>query len=56
MAPAWEDRNEWMIGMTAPVSEWIVERADPQPGSTVLEIAAGAGDLGFRVALVMGPQ
>jgi SAM-dependent methyltransferase len=54
MAPGWEDRNEWMIGMTAPVSEWIVERADPQPGSTVLEIAAGPGDLGFRVAERIG--
>jgi SAM-dependent methyltransferase len=54
MAPGWEDRNEWMIGLTAAVSEWIVERADPQPGSTVLEIAAGPGDLGFRVAERIG--
>jgi ubiquinone/menaquinone biosynthesis C-methylase UbiE len=54
MAPGWEERNEWMIGMTAPLSEWIVERADPQPGSTVLEIAAGPGDLGFRVAERIG--
>lgn len=54
MAPGWEDRNEWMVGMTAPVSEWIVERLDPRPGSTVLEIAAGPGDLGFRVAERLG--
>jgi ubiquinone/menaquinone biosynthesis C-methylase UbiE len=54
MARGWEDRNEWMTGVTAPVSEWIVERADPQPGSTVLEIAAGPGDLGFRVAERIG--
>jgi ubiquinone/menaquinone biosynthesis C-methylase UbiE len=54
MAPGWEDRNEWMIGMTASVSEWIVGRADPHPGSTVLEIAAGPGDLGFRVAERIG--
>jgi ubiquinone/menaquinone biosynthesis C-methylase UbiE len=54
MAPGWEDRNEWMVGMTAPVSEWIVERVDPQPGSSVLEIAAGPGDLGFRVAERIG--
>ena len=50
MAPAWKDRNEWMIGHTGRVTDWIVERADPQPGNTVLEIAAGPGDLGFRVA------
>jgi ubiquinone/menaquinone biosynthesis C-methylase UbiE len=50
MAPGWEDRNEWMINATGRVNEWVMERADPQPGNTVLEIAAGPGDLGFRVA------
>ena len=50
LAPAWKDRNEWMISHTGRVNDWIVERADPQPGDTVLEIAAGPGDLGFRVA------
>lgn len=50
MASGWEDRNEWMISATGRVNEWIVERADPQPGQTVLEVAAGAGDLGFQVA------
>jgi ubiquinone/menaquinone biosynthesis C-methylase UbiE len=50
MASGWEDRNEWMIGATGRVNEWIVERADPQPGQTVLEVAAGPGDLGFQVA------
>jgi SAM-dependent methyltransferase len=54
MATGWEDRNEWMIGITAPVSEWIVDRADPKAGATVLEIAAGPGDLGFRVAERLG--
>jgi SAM-dependent methyltransferase len=54
MASGWEARNEWMIGNTAAVSEWIVDRADPQPGSTVLEVAAGPGDLGFRVAERIG--
>ena len=39
-----------MIDATGRVNEWIVERADPQPGQTFLEIAAGPGDLGFRVA------
>lgn len=50
VASGWEDRNEWMIGLTGRVNEWIVERVDPQPGQTVLELAAGPGDLGFRVA------
>ena len=54
MAPGWEDRNEWMTNVTGSVNEWIVERVDPQPGTTVLEIAAGPGDLGFRVAERIG--
>ena len=54
MAPGWEDRNEWMTNVAGAVSEWIVERVDPQPATTVLEIAAGPGDLGFRVAERIG--
>jgi ubiquinone/menaquinone biosynthesis C-methylase UbiE len=54
MASGWEARNEWMIGMTGRVNEWIVEKADPQPGQTILDIAAGPGDLGFRVAERVG--
>jgi len=54
MAPGWEDRNEWMIDVTGSVNEWIVEKADPQPGQVVLDVAAGPGDLGFRVASRVG--
>jgi ubiquinone/menaquinone biosynthesis C-methylase UbiE len=50
MAPGWEDRNEWMTGVTGLVNEWIAEQADPRPGQTVLDLAAGPGDLGFGVA------
>jgi len=50
MAPGWEERNEWMIDVTGSVNEWIVEKVDPQPGQVVLDVAAGPGDLSFRVA------
>ena len=50
MASGWEDRREWLMDITGPVTEWLVERANPQPGQTVLDIAAGTGDLGFHVA------
>lgn len=56
MAPGWEQRNEWMAGLTGPVNEWIVAHADLQPGQSVLDVAAGPGDLGFRVAERVGPQ
>jgi ubiquinone/menaquinone biosynthesis C-methylase UbiE len=54
MAPGWEDRREWMLEVTGRVNDWLLEKADPRPGQTFLEVAAGAGDLGFRVAERVG--
>jgi ubiquinone/menaquinone biosynthesis C-methylase UbiE len=54
MAPGWEDRREWMMGITGLVNGWLGEKVDPQPGQTVLEVAAGTGDLGFEVAKRVG--
>ena len=31
-------------------------QADPRPGQTILDVAAGPGDLGFRVAERVGPE
>ena len=56
MAPGWEDRREWLMGITGPVNAWLVEAADPQPGQVFLDIAAGTGDLGFLVAERVGDQ
>ncbi len=56
VAPGWEARREWLMDITAPVIDWIVERLDPEPGHTVLDIAAGTGDLGFRVADRVGAE
>lgn len=53
-APGWEDRREWLTGITRQVNAVLVDRADPQPGQTFLEIAAGPGDLGFDVAERVG--
>jgi ubiquinone/menaquinone biosynthesis C-methylase UbiE len=54
MAPGWEARREWLMEQTAPVLDWLVERADPKPGATLLDLAAGTGDLGFRLAERIG--
>jgi SAM-dependent methyltransferase len=56
MAPGWEDRREWLMGITGPVNAWLVEKADPQPGQAFLDIAAGTGDLGFLVAERVGGE
>jgi SAM-dependent methyltransferase len=56
MAPGWEDRREWLMEVTSRVNSWLVERADPQPGQTVLDVAAGTGDLGFLAAERVGEE
>ncbi len=38
-----------------PVSMWMVEAIRPQPGHTVLELAAGLGDTGFLAAELINP-
>ena len=38
------------------VTEWLLARLDPQPGETVLELAAGRGDVGYRAAQRLGPE
>jgi ubiquinone/menaquinone biosynthesis C-methylase UbiE len=55
MAAGWEDRREWLMDMTRPVSDWLLDKLDVRAGQTVLEIAAGTGDLGFGVAERVGP-
>ena len=41
---------------TGRANAWLVEKADPQPGQTILDIAAGTGDLGFAVAELVGEE
>lgn len=54
MATGWERRREWLMQATAPVNEWLAQSASPQPGQTVLELAAGTGDLGLKLAERVG--
>jgi ubiquinone/menaquinone biosynthesis C-methylase UbiE len=56
MAPGWEARNEWMIDVAGSVNDWILERAELQPGQVVIDIAAGPGDLGFQAAARVGSE
>jgi SAM-dependent methyltransferase len=56
MAAGWADRREWMNDITGRVNEWLAEKADPQPGQTILDIAAGMGDLGFHAAERVGDE
>jgi ubiquinone/menaquinone biosynthesis C-methylase UbiE len=56
MAAGWEaDRDEIWADSRA-VGEWLVDKLAPQPGETVLEIAAGVGDTGFVAARLIGDE
>jgi SAM-dependent methyltransferase len=54
MARRWERGREILWETTRPVSEWLVDRLSPQPGQTILELAAGAGETGFLAAGRLG--
>ncbi len=47
---AWARHRERIFDGFRHVSEWLVAAVDPQPGQTVLEVAAGTGETGFLAA------
>jgi SAM-dependent methyltransferase len=54
-ARGWAARREAFQGAAAPVSEWLVDALDPQPGQTILELTAGPGDTGLLAARRVRP-
>ncbi len=49
-AGGWSAAREAFQRAAAPVSQWLVDAIVPQPGQTVLELAAGPGDTGLLAA------
>jgi len=54
-AAGWEARRAEQRRATEPVSQWLVQAVEPQPGQTVLDLAAGIGDTGFLAAELIAP-
>jgi SAM-dependent methyltransferase len=54
LAPAWEQHRDRLFESFRPVSEWLVDQVDPQPGQTILELTAGPGETGFLAAERVG--
>ena len=54
MAAGWDERHAYIERVTRPVGELMLERLDPAPGQTVLDLAAGTGIVGFAVAQRVG--
>jgi ubiquinone/menaquinone biosynthesis C-methylase UbiE len=55
VAAGWEAHADDMRRDTMPVSLWMIEAIAPQPGDTLLDLAAGIGDTGFLAAELIAP-
>jgi ubiquinone/menaquinone biosynthesis C-methylase UbiE len=56
MAEGWDRDRRWMAETTHELTEWLVNTLDPQPGQTILELAAGLGETGRMAAARLGPE
>lgn len=54
VASGWEANRTRIFEAFRHVSDWIIASADPQPGETVLDVAAGPGETGFLAAGAVG--
>jgi len=55
-AEGWARHREAMQRDAMPVSQWLLDAIDPQPGQTILELAAGPGDTGLLAAQRVAPD
>jgi len=55
-AEGWGNQRGWWDRSTEPVSAWMIDAVAPQPGQTILELAAGPGDVGLRIAELVRPD
>jgi SAM-dependent methyltransferase len=54
-AAGWEARREAFQRAAQPVSIWMIDQLNPQPGHTLLELAAGPADTGLLAAELVQP-
>ncbi len=54
-AGGWVARQETVRELATPVSHWLIDAVELQPGQRVLELAAGLGDAGFMAAELVAP-
>jgi ubiquinone/menaquinone biosynthesis C-methylase UbiE len=55
IAKGWESTADAFRRLTMPVASWMIDHTAPQPGQTVLDLAAGIGDTGFLAAELIEP-
>ncbi len=55
VAAGWEKHADEIRRDTMPVTSWMLDAIEPQPGHQLLELAAGIGDTGFLAAELIEP-
>lgn len=54
-AAGWIARQRSLRELSVPVSHWMIDACELQPGQRVLELAAGLGETGFLAAELVAP-
>jgi SAM-dependent methyltransferase len=54
-AAGWEAQRAHLARAMRPVTEWLLAALDPRPGQSVLELAAGPGELALEIAPRLAP-
>ena len=54
-AGGWVRRHDAIRDFAAPLTHWMIDAINPQPGERVLELAAGLGETGLLVAEMVAP-
>jgi SAM-dependent methyltransferase len=55
-ASNWDEERDYVTAKTQPVYDALLERLDPQPGETILELAGGTGELTLAIAERVGDE
>lgn len=55
-AAGWERQADALRRDTMPVTAWMLDAVQPQPGESVLDLAAGLGDAGYLAAEMIAPN
>jgi SAM-dependent methyltransferase len=55
-AAGWRRQREAIDALGMPVARWMLDAAAPAPGERVLELAAGAGEIGLMAAKMVGTR
>jgi SAM-dependent methyltransferase len=54
-AGTWSRIQDRFQAVGMPVARWMIDAIEPQPGQTILELAAGTGETGFLAAELIVP-